>query len=69
MPEFVPNGYVSIHEALDLLGRQLFPSEWNGRRAQRRVGDLISEHEWLAIKDLAPARGGGARAVKQYREV
>jgi len=28
MPEFVPNGYVSIHEALDLLGRELFPSEW-----------------------------------------
>jgi hypothetical protein len=27
---FVPNGYLSIREALNRLGRELFPSEWTG---------------------------------------
>src|SRR5262245_1018843 len=56
---FVPNGYLSIPEALNRLGRELFPSEWTGEEHKARRG-LISEEEWLRIKDLAPARGGGA---------
>jgi hypothetical protein len=57
---FVPNGYLSIQEALNRLGRELFPSEWTGEEHKARRG-LISEEEWLRIKDLAPARGGGAQ--------
>src|SRR6185437_267353 len=59
MPEFVPSGYFSISEALDRLGRELFPSAWTGEEHKARRG-LISENEWLRIKDLTPARGGGA---------
>jgi hypothetical protein len=57
---FVPNGYLSIREALNRLGRELFPSEWTGEEHKARRG-LISEDEWLRIKDLPPARGGGAQ--------
>jgi hypothetical protein len=57
---FVPNGYLSIQEALNRLGRELFPSEWTGEEHKARRG-LVSEEEWLRIKDLAPARGGGAQ--------
>ncbi len=59
MPEFVPSGYLSIHEALNRLGRELFPSAWTGEEHKARRG-LISEEDWSRIKDLPPARGGGA---------
>jgi hypothetical protein len=59
MPEFTPSGYLSIRDALDRLGRKLFPSAWTGEEHEARRG-LISEEEWLRIKDLSPARGGGA---------
>jgi hypothetical protein len=59
MPKFVPSGYLEMHDALDRLGRELFPSEWTGEEHKARRG-LISEDEWLRIKDLPPARGGGA---------
>jgi hypothetical protein len=59
MPEFVPSGYLSIREALNRLGRELFRSAWTGEEHKARRG-LISEDEWLRIKDLPPARGGGA---------
>jgi hypothetical protein len=59
---FVPNGYLSIREALNRLGRELFPSEWTGEEYKARRG-LISEEEWLRIKDLPPARGGGAQDI------
>ena len=57
---FVPNGYLSIQEALNRLGRELFPLEWTGEEHKARRG-LISEEEWLRIQYLAPARGGGAQ--------
>ncbi len=59
MSEFVPSGYLSIREALNHQGRQLFPLEWTGEEHKARRG-LISEDEWLRIKDLPPPRGGGA---------
>jgi hypothetical protein len=58
MPEHVPSGYLSIHEALNQLGRDLFGSDWTGEEHKASRG-LISEDEWLKIKDLPPARGGG----------
>jgi hypothetical protein len=59
MPEFVPSSYLSTREALNRLGRELFPSELTGKEHEARRG-LISEDEWLRIKDLPPARGGDA---------
>src|ERR1019366_6686702 len=59
MTEFVPHGYISVHEAVNRLGRELFPEAWTGEEYEARSG-LISEEEWLKITDLAPARGGGA---------
>jgi len=59
MTEFVPHCYISVHEAVDRLGPELFPEEWTGKEHEARRG-LISEEEWLKLKDLAPARGGGA---------
>ena len=59
MSEFVPSGYISIREALNRLGRELFPSEWTGEERSARRG-LLSQEEWLKIKDLPPARGSGA---------
>jgi hypothetical protein len=56
---FVPSGYLSIHEVLNHLGRDLFKSDWTDEEHKARSG-LISEGEWLRIKDLPPARGGGA---------
>jgi hypothetical protein len=58
MIKFVPKGYLSIAEALNRLGRQLFP-EWTGKEYKARA-DLISKDEWLRTKDVAPARGGDA---------
>lgn len=66
MSEFIPNGYISIREALNRLGRELFPSEWTGEEHKARRG-LISEDEWLRIKDLPPARGGGAPGSEMLR--
>jgi hypothetical protein len=64
MPKFVPSGYLSIDEALDRLGGELFPSAWTGEEHKARRG-LINEHRWLKIKDLPPPRGtdapGGGR--------
>jgi hypothetical protein len=54
--EFVPSGYISMREALNRLGRELFPSEWTGEERRARRG-LMSLEEWLKIKDLPPARG------------
>jgi hypothetical protein len=59
MSGFIPSGYLSIHEALHRLGRELFPSEWVGDEHKARAG-LISADEWLRVKDLPPMRGGGA---------
>jgi hypothetical protein len=61
MPEFVPSGYISMREALNHLGRELFPSEWTGEEHKARRS-LIGADEWLKIKDLPPAHGGGADA-------
>ncbi len=58
MPEFAPSGYLSIGDALDRLGRELFRSAWTGEEHKARRG-LISEEEWIRIKDLPPARGAG----------
>jgi hypothetical protein len=59
MPAFVPSGYFSIRGALNHLGRELFRSAWTGEEHKARPG-LISEDEWLRIKDLPPARGSDA---------
>ena len=59
MPELFPSGYLSIGDALNRLGRELFPSAWTGEEHKARRG-LISEEEWTRIKDLPSARGGGA---------
>jgi len=58
MPDLVPSGYLTIREALNRLGHELFGSDWTGEEHKTRRG-LISEDEWLRIKDLPPARGGG----------
>ena len=60
MTEFVPSGYISIREALNRLGRELFRSEWTGEEHTARTG-LISADEWLKMKDLpgTGASGGG----------
>ena len=50
---FVPNGYFPIREALNRLGRELFPSEWTGEEHKARRG-LISEEEWLRIQRSGP---------------
>jgi hypothetical protein len=50
---------ISVHEAVNRLGPELFPEAWTGKEHEARR-ELISEDEWLKIKDLAPARGGGA---------
>src|SRR5215831_19019511 len=57
--EFIPSGFLSTQEALNRLGRELFRLEWTGEEHKARQG-LISADEWLRIKDLPPARGGGA---------
>ena len=67
MTKFVPRGYLSIRDALDRLGRELFPSAWTGEEHKARPG-LISEDEWLKIKDLPPARGGGGRGSEASRK-
>ena len=59
MTEFVPDGYISVREAVNRLSLELFPEAWTGEEYEARSG-LISEEEWLKKKDLAPARGGGA---------
>jgi hypothetical protein len=59
MTDIVPHGYISVREAVDRLGRELFPEAWTGEEHDACSG-LISEEEWLKIKDLPPARGGGA---------
>jgi hypothetical protein len=59
MTEFTARGYISVDDALDHLGRELFPSEWTGQEQSARTG-LIGIDEWLRTKDLAPARGSDA---------
>jgi hypothetical protein len=59
MSDFTPRGYISIHEALNRVGRRLFPSDWTGEEHKARRG-LLSEDAWLMIKDMPPARGSGA---------
>jgi hypothetical protein len=59
MTEFVAHGYISVRDAVDRLGRGLFPEVWTGDEYQARSG-LISEEKWLQTKDLPLARGGGA---------
>ena len=61
MTKFVPSGYLSIRDALDRLGRELFPSAWTGEEQKARRG-LISEEEWLKNKD-SPRRVVLERAV------
>ena len=65
MSEFIPSGYLSLHEALDRLGRDSFGAEWTGEERKARRG-LISQDEWSRIKDLPLARGGGAPGSPQW---
>ena len=58
MTEFVAHSYISIRDAVDRLARGHFPEVWTGDEYQVRSG-LISEEDWLQIKDLPLARGGG----------
>jgi hypothetical protein len=44
MTEIVPHGYISVHEAVNRLGPELFSSEWTGEEYEARRG-LISEEE------------------------
>ena len=44
MPEFVPSGYLSIQEALNRLGVQLFSSAWTGEEHKARRG-LINKDD------------------------
>ena len=53
MTEFVPGGYISIREALNRLGRELFPSDWTGEEHKAHSG-LIGEDEWLHDQGFAP---------------
>jgi hypothetical protein len=59
MPNPVPSGYLTIREALNRLGHELFGSDWTGDEHKARRG-LIGEDEWSKIKDLPLARGSGA---------
>jgi len=68
MTEFIPHGYISLHETLDHLGRELFPSEWTGQEQSARTG-LMGIDEWLRIKDLPPARGGGAPGCGRFQNL
>ena len=38
MTEIVPNGYISIREAVNCLGRELFPEAWTGKEHEARRG-------------------------------
>ena len=59
MSEFIPHGYLSIHEALNRLGLDLFRSTWTGEEKNARRG-LTSKDRWSRIKDLPPPRGADA---------
>jgi hypothetical protein len=59
MTEIVPNGYVSIHEALSRLGRARFPAEWTGEEHKARSG-LVNAEEWLRTKDLPGTGSSGS---------
>jgi len=59
MNEFTPRGYISIREALNRVGRGLFPSDWTGEE-HKAPGGLLSEDDWLKLKDLPRLRGSGA---------
>jgi hypothetical protein len=59
MSAFVPSGYITVDDALNLVGRKLFPAGWTGDEHKARTG-LLSEDEWSKIKDLTPPSGGGA---------
>jgi hypothetical protein len=68
MNEVIPRGYISIRDALNRVGRELFPSDWTGEEHEARRG-LISEDEWLKIKDVPPARGSRARRWRKFRDL
>ena len=59
MSTFVPEGYITVRDALNRLGHQLFPSEWTGEESKARAG-LLGQEEWLKVKDLGAPTGGGA---------
>jgi hypothetical protein len=63
---FVPMGYITIYDALNRVGRELFPAEWTGEEHRARTG-LLSEDEWSKTKDLAPPTGGGAEGGGRYQ--
>jgi hypothetical protein len=58
MTEFVPSGYISIREALNRVGRELFPTEWTGEEHKARSG-LIGADEWLKLKDMPGTGASG----------
>lgn len=59
MSTFVPEGYITVRDALNRLGHQLFPSEWTGEEHKARAG-LLGQEEWLKVKDFGGPTGGGA---------
>ena len=42
MSAFVPMGYITVHDALNRVGRELFPSEWTGEEHRARTGLLCT---------------------------
>lgn len=59
MGSLVPNGYITIADAEDRVGQELFPTEWTGDERTARTG-LIGGEEWARTKDLLRPTGSGA---------
>jgi hypothetical protein len=62
MSDFVPSGYITVREALDCIGRELFTSEWTGQEHEAR-SDLITNEEWEQIPGVPILFGPGAGGV------
>jgi hypothetical protein len=58
----VPSGYITVRDALDRIGRELFPSEWTREEHKARTG-LLSEEEWLQFK-ICPRRAQARQCRK-----
>src|SRR5215207_3894026 len=60
----VPNGYVTVRDALNQIGKSLFPKDWTGEEHEARSG-LISREEWDRLKNT-PATGHFGSGARPY---
>jgi len=63
MSEFIPNGCLSVLQARDLVGKQMYGAEWLGIAEYQPLSHAAEPDKAKATKIYAPAKAAGVKLM------